>query len=319
MAATIAGTVFLISAALIPFGFGSSDIRIFVSYFALGMLALILQLTTFPASSCESITNQTRFWLIQLAGAASRLVAVVVLVWFLSQSFIGILFANVSGAVTVALCFRRPLLGPRTFVTHLMRAIRYVGKLVTLDGFLRAARVYYEQLLISVSLIGTDALHVLDPDTVKYMYASSGYLNAGASAARQLFPSQELKAFQRRLRPAQRAIISALFLAGSLMIWQANRWTQWHAMILPAIPPPGQSLILASIAIAAALHPLTLGFAFLEFLPAQRLRKAAIALAALPIPVYVLAGAAVLGLHLAGYPFWAAVTPLTIGISRRFW
>ena len=319
LAATVGGAVFLIAGVAVLFSFGASELQAFLTYFALGMLAVVLQLTTFVASSSMVITNLTRFWLIQLVAATTRLVMMILLVRLWNQSFLGILLANVSGAIVGNLCYKRPLPRPRAFFMPLKRVSHHVGRLVTLDGSLRAARLYYEQLLISLTLITTDALNLLDPDTVKYMYASSGYLNAETTAARQVFLSQELKAFQRRLRPVEHAIVSALFLAGSVLIWQADRWTRWHHTFLPAIPPPGPSVILGSVAVAAALQPFTLGFAYLDFLPPCRLRKAAVALVALPIPIFFAVRVTVLQLDFCDFPFWATITPLSIGISKRFW
>lgn len=319
LAATIGGVVFLPASAIALFSPASSDTHLLFAYFALGMLAVTLQLKSFGSSAWMQVHFLSRFWRIQLIGAISRLLAVFFLVKLYHLSFLGILFANVLAASTIALCYRCLLVRIRKIRWHLRLLMNFAPTLVTLDGCLRAARLNYESLLLSFTLISADILKLQGLETLQYMYASTGYLNTCVTALRQLFAPYELQAFQRRLRSFQATAIWLGFLAGALAILNAGEWTHLHYLLLPSLPSSGQSLILDSVTLAVAFYPLTLGFAFLDYMPGESLRRVATALLVLPLPVFLLAWGFSILFPIVGFPFWAAVTPLSIALSKYYW
>ena len=318
IAATAGGlaTLVMLAAACVS---GDEGLRLFCLFMAIGLAASAVQFVNFAASTRQQIRSLSGFWTIQLRGAAVRLVCVLILVKMLALSFAGILIANLATTCVITASYRGELThGVAGF--HAMRRVwRHMPALLSLDGALRAIRNFYEQIMMSSVLIAADKLHLVPQDSIGFMYASSGYVSTEYTAARQLFASLELRAFRRQIGAIEIALAFGAGLLAAIAIWQAEAWTSLHHLILPRLPSEGQALILDAVALAGLLYPLTLGFAFLDYLPPQNLRRTAMVLAILPVPVLGLLFGLSRFIDLPTFPFWAAVTPVVIGLSKKYW
>ncbi len=293
---------------------------LFVTMF---LLASTLQLLSFPGSSWQQVIDLERFWRFQLIGSVIRLFAVLALVLGLNLSFLGILISNAITAAAIAQLYRSLHFCLSDFLRDLRLAVIYNRALLRLDGILRAFRLSYEQQIMMAFVVVADLTFLHGNIKSEPAYASTGFLNAQATALRQVFASAERRSFLGEKSLTQFGLISISCLIAALLLWNVDSITDNHLLILPDLENGGTRTILRALAVYAALYPLTVGFAFTDYLPISQIRPLAISLM---ISTAVLFGLAAVfqplwtSEDLTGevWPIWAAAPGFTIGLSLNF-
>lgn len=293
---------------------------LFVTLF---LLACTLQLLSFPASSRQQIVDLERFWLFQLIGVGMRLVAVVVLVVGFDLSFLGVLVSNTLAAATIALLYRNLKFNLISIMRDLRLAVYYGRVLLRLDGILRAFRLSFEQQIIMAFVIVSDFAFLHTSVKSEPAYASTGFLNAESTALRQVFASNERQSFVGEKSSGRFGLTSISCLTAAILLWNFDAITNLHLLILPDLASGGTRTILRALAVYVAIYPLTLGFAFSDYLPASQVRLLA---ASLVVNIVVLLCLTAIfqplwiGEDLSGevWPLWAAAPGLTIWLSLSY-
>lgn len=293
---------------------------LFVTLF---LLAFTLQLLSFAASSRQQVVDLERFWRFQLIGVVIRLVAVMALVVGLNLSFLGVLVSNALAAATIALLYRSLRFSLTDIMRDLRLAVIYSRLLLRLDGILRAFRLSYEQQIMMAFVVVSDFMFLHGNIKSEPAYTSTGFLNAEATALRQVFASSERRSFLGEKSSGRFGLISVTCLIAALLLWNVESITDQHLLILPDLENGGTRTILRALAVYVALYPLTLGFAFSDYLPTSQVRLLAISLVISTAVLFCLAAGFQplwTGDDLSGevWPLWATAPGITIGMSLSF-
>lgn len=292
-------------------------------YVTLFLLTCTLQLLSFPASSRQQVVNLERFWRFQLVGVVIRLFAVMALVVGLNLSFLGVLISNALAAAMIALLYRSLWFSLSDFMRDLRLAVIYGRLLLRLDGVLRAFRLSYEQQIIMAFVVVSDFTFLHGNIKSAPAYTSTGFINAEATALRQVFASSERRSFLGEKSSGRFVLISISCLVAALLLWNVESITDRHLLILPELENGGTRTILRALAVYVALYPLTLGFAFSDYLPTSQVRLLAISLVISAAVLFCLAAffqPLWTGEDFSGevLPLWAAAPGFTIGLSLSF-
>ncbi|PRY84720.1 hypothetical protein [Donghicola tyrosinivorans] len=312
--------IFAILTFIIWYTTSEQKLFFFVTLF---LLAFTLQLLSFTASSQQQVVDLARFWRFQLIGAVTRLAAVIVLVVGFNLSFLGVLISNAFAAATIALLYRNLRFNLTDLIRDLRLAITYNRSLLRLDGILRAFRLSYEQQLMMAFIVVSDFAFLHENNKSEAAYTSTGFLNAEATALRQVFASSERENFLGEKSSGRFAIISIICQIVALLLWNFESFTEQHLLILPDLENGGTRTILRALAVYVALYPLTLGFAFADYLPTSQVRLLAFSLAISTSILLCLAAAFQslwTGEQLSKevWPLWAAAPGFTIGLSFSY-
>lgn len=293
---------------------------LFVTLF---LLAFTLQLLSFAASSRQQVVDLERFWRFQLIGVVIRLVAVMALVVGLNLSFLGVLVSNALAAATISLLYRSLRFSLTDIMRDLRLAVIYSQSLLRLDGILRAFRLSYEQQIMMAFVVVSDFMFLHGNIKSEPAYTSTGFLNAEATALRQVFASSERRSFFGEKSSGRFGLISVTCVIAALLLWNVESITDQHLLIFPDLENGGTRTILRALAVYVALYPLTLGFAFSDYLPTSQVRLLAISLAISTAVLFCLAAGFQplwTGEDRSGevWPLWATAPGFTIGLSLSF-
>lgn len=277
------------------------------------------QLKSFYHSSRFQITDLDFFWKTQLTGAALRFGSVILFVQIINIGFWGILFSNLVASIVIAFIYKALIFKIKLMKQSFIVAFKNSNKLLSIDGILRAMRNFYEQLSVSFIAICLEYTLSFDAKTIEHMYASIGYINAGTTALRQIFASLELSSFKRQPIFKKTAIIYLLSIPAAIISFYIYQYTDFKYLILPSIGDDGMNYIVIAIYITFYAYPFTLGFAFMDYLPAKELLNGMLVMALLLL-LFTIICVALYKFGVASYvPIWAMIVPMSIGLSRYFW
>jgi hypothetical protein len=289
-------------------------------YFILSLICVVLQLVTFPASTRQQVLDIDRFFLIQISSSSTRLGVNLLCVFFFKVGFMGLLMANIAGAAaTVVLYkahswyFRDPL--------HLIFKRAYEAlQLLKWDGFVRAARPLYEQyaILSTAAIMGDFA--ALTPDVRYIVHASTGFLSAVSTVARQVFSKYELGVFNGTVSIRQRVAMFSLCGFGVLCSFPLGAYSLAHGWVLSHFEGWKWLTLIKVLDFYIFFFPFSAGFMFIDYFGRNIMRAFSIKLVCVSVVLLVsLFVASILipefDTYLRLYPIWGGLPVIAVALS----
>jgi hypothetical protein len=293
----------------------------FPLYFMMFSMAIYFQLLSFSKSSQQQIQDLRKFWLIQLSGAIARVFSVSVLVVFWDLSFFGLIASNVISSVIIAALYGSLAISPSTIARDIKVSYANWTILISLDGFLRAIRITYEQQIIFLSVIIYDlSTSGFQNDRSQAAYVSTGFMNAMSTALRQVFAHQERECLFGRQSFSSIIFTSAVCFSIAMTLWWLPYTPYFEKYAPHYIESTDATYVVRSLAIAALLHPVTIGFSFVDYLRPYQIRRFTAVLAASAL--FFAMSIFIFGLisprlppNIFNLPICAAASGTTIGIT----